>query len=220
MICGALRQIQDTNSLGAVSRPATARHCRLVLSLSLSLSLALFFFLLRSLSFFLPLFCFSPELLSCLISVCIMLQLSQLTRCSSSRRSTLWSSLLPPPRATVRGIDLEKTRIMRDNASKLYIHGSGSMMLAASTIRVAITNFIDTSVLAFSSFSSSSSRSILFFFSFCLSVFSYSRLISVYILFQLRRIDVPLVASLSISVCCSESPEVADNWWSVEMLHM
>lgn len=166
MICGALRQIQDTNSLGAVSRPATARHCRLVLSLSLSLSLALFFFLLRSLSFFLPLFCFSPELLSCLISVCIMLQLSQLTRCSSSRRSTLSSSLLPPPRATVRGIDLEKTRIMRDNASKLYIHGSGSRMLAASTIRVAITNFIDTSVLASSSFSSSSSRSILFFSSF------------------------------------------------------
>lgn len=139
-------------------------------SLSLSLSLALFFFLLRSLSSFLPLFCFSPELLSCLISVCIMLQLSQLTRCSSSRRSTLSSSLLPPPRAIVRGIDLEKTRIMRDNASKLYIHGSGSRMLAASTIRVAITNFIDTSVLA--SPPSPLHRLDLFFsfplFSFCL----------------------------------------------------
>lgn len=73
-------------------------------------------------------------------------------------------------------------------------------MLAASTIRVAITNFIDTSVLA------SPLHRLDLFFSFPLfsfSVFSYSRLISVYILFQLRRIDVPLVASLSISVCCS-----------------
>lgn len=71
MICGALRQIQDTNSLGAVSRPATAHHCRLALPLSLYLS-------------FLP-----SKFLFRFISVCIILQLSQLTRRFSSRRSVL-----------------------------------------------------------------------------------------------------------------------------------
>lgn len=92
---------------------------------------------------------------------------------------------------------------MRDNASKLYIHGSGSRMLAASTIRVAITEFYRYKRSCFLLLLLFIVSIYSFLFLFPLSAFSYSRLISVYILFQLRRIDVPLVASLSISVCCS-----------------